>query len=60
MVNEKTILNLSLELNEINLIIVALSKQPYDQVYSLIDKIKQQGSAQVQELEKETSEESKK
>lgn len=43
-------LTLTLSVPEINYLLSALSKQPYDEVYALITKVKVQGDAQLKEL----------
>ena len=40
-------LNLNLELEEVNLILRSLGKHPFDEIAQLINKIQQQGEAQI-------------
>ena len=46
-------MTLTLELNEINLILQALGQAPYAQVFELVEKIKSQALPQVEALPKE-------
>lgn len=43
--NQEIVLKLTVA--EVNTVLAALSKLPYDQVYSVIDKVKTQGQAQI-------------
>lgn len=45
-------IKLDLEVQEVNLILRSLGKHPFDEIASLISKIKQQGEAQLAEQEK--------
>ena len=45
-------LKIELEVNEVNTILRVLGKHPFDEVVSLISKIKQQGEAQIAEQTK--------
>jgi len=49
-------IKLDLEVNEVNLILRSLGKHPFDEIASLISKIKQQGEAQLAEQEKAQAE----
>jgi hypothetical protein len=42
------IIKLELTIDEVNAILGSLGKHPFDQIFQLINKIQQQGSAQVQ------------
>ena len=42
-------IKLELEVNEVNLVLRSLGKHPFDEIASLIGKIKQQGEAQLAE-----------
>lgn len=42
-------IKLELEVNEVNLVLRSLGKHPFDEIASLISKIKQQGEAQLAE-----------
>jgi len=44
-------LNLELNVGEVNMILASLGKHPFDEVVALVSKIKQQGEAQIQELQ---------
>ena len=46
-------LKIELEVNEVNTILRVLGKHPFDEVVSLISKIKQQGEPQVEEIVKQ-------
>lgn len=46
-------IRLELSLEEVNLILLALGKQPFEQVYAIIQKIHQQVGAQTRPSEKE-------
>ena len=41
-------IKLTLTLNEVNVILASLGKQPYETVFTLFEKIKQQGEAQLE------------
>jgi hypothetical protein len=41
-------IKLELTIDEVNAILGSLGKHPFDQIFQLINKIQQQGSAQVQ------------
>lgn len=43
--------NISLNVNEVNVILRSLSKHPFDEIAALITKIKTQGDAQLAELQ---------
>lgn len=43
-------IKLELEINDVNLILGALSKLPFEQVIAIIDRIRQQGDPQVEAL----------
>ena len=45
-------IKLELEVQEVNLVLRSLGKHPFDEIASLISKIKQQGEAQLAEQEK--------
>ncbi len=45
--NEKVQLQLSLSIDEANILLEALGKQPFNQVFQLINKIQQQAAAQL-------------
>lgn len=45
-------IKLDLEVQEVNLVLRSLGKHPFDEIASLITKIKQQGEAQLAEQEK--------
>ena len=45
-------IKLELTLDEVNIILRSLGKHPFDEIASLIVKIKQQGDAYVQEFKK--------
>jgi len=45
-------IKLELEVQEVNLVLRSLGKHPFDEIASLIAKIKQQGEAQLAEQEK--------
>jgi hypothetical protein len=45
-------IKLELEVQEVNLVLRSLGKHPFDEIASLIGKIKQQGEAQLAEQEK--------
>ena len=44
-------INLTLDVNEVNAILRSLGKHPFDEIVSLITKIKSQGEPQVQAAE---------
>ena len=44
-------INLTLDVNEVNAILRSLGKHPFDEIVSLITKIKAQGEPQVQAAE---------
>lgn len=46
-------MKLELDVNEINMILKVLSKHPFEEVYTLISKIKKQGDEQIAESQKE-------
>jgi len=50
-------IKLELEVQEVNLVLRSLGKHPFDEIASLIGKIKQQGEAQLAEQEKAAAEE---
>lgn len=47
---ERQIINLQLSVAEVNVIIKSLGKHPFDEIASLIAKIKQQGQKAINEL----------
>lgn len=47
---ENEVVNLELTVNEVNVILRSLGKHPFDEIVSLISKIKGQGEAQIQEI----------
>ena len=57
--NGKQSLTLSLSLEELNKIMNALGKQPYEQVFHLINKIQTQAHEQLQALDNSHLEENK-
>ena len=50
-------IKLELEVQEVNLVLRSLGKHPFDEIASLITKIKQQGEAQLAEQEKANADE---
>ena len=50
-------IELSLTLNEINMILASLGKHPFDDVVALVSKIREQGEARIKELQAQPSEE---
>jgi len=46
-------MRLELEIEEVNKILIVLSKMPYDEVFSLISKIHSQGSEQLETKEQD-------
>ena len=46
-------INLDLDINEVNVILAALAKQPYEAVAVVISKVREQGIPQVAALEAE-------
>lgn len=50
-------INLSLELNDVNIILQALGNAPYAQVASVVDAIRTQAAPQVQQQEGQNTEE---
>jgi hypothetical protein len=44
-------IKLELEVNEVNVILRTLGRHPFDEIAALINKIKQQGEAQIAEQE---------
>ena len=46
-------INLDLDINEVNVILAALAKQPYEAVAVVISKVREQGIPQVATLEAE-------
>lgn len=51
------VLNIALTVNEVNVILKSLGKHPFDEISSLIAKIKNQGEAQLAEIQTAQSEE---
>jgi hypothetical protein len=49
-------INLELKVEEVNTILRVLGKHPFEEVVALIGKIKQQGDAQVAEMQKAEAE----
>lgn len=43
-------LNVKLTVTEVNYILIVLGKQPFDEVYTLISKLKVQGDSQLKDL----------
>ena len=57
MENDQTLeLNLSLSIAEINVILRALGKHPFEEIAALIQKIKQQGEVQLAEMQQRQTE----
>ena len=46
-------IKLDLSIDEINLVLRVLGKHPFDEVFSLVSKIKQQGDPQAEEIAKQ-------
>ena len=47
------IIKLELNINEVNVILRSLGKHPFEEIAQLINKIKEQGEAQIAELQKQ-------
>lgn len=48
--DEKTVVNLELNVGEVNVILRSLGKHPFEEIAILIQKIKAQGEAQLAEM----------
>jgi len=53
MENNEIMLKLELTVGEVNVILASLGKHPFDEISSLINKIKNQGEFQLKELMEE-------